>query len=162
MNSTEKLDGMMIQFRVASRELFNHYFRVDEPYAADTLSWTLVERFGEIQRLLFDKMVSEPIGLATGNYGRPQERIRVQPRIAGPVPAMINREATSGYWDYHVKAIAPEAQLIFISFFDWDQLALRDNRYVRVQIAEWPAMPEAKGKHALVESNIVEFRLRET
>ncbi len=162
MIGSKSLDEMMMQFRLASRELFNHYFRVDDPYASGKASWALEERFGELQRLLFDKMVAEPAGIDSGNYGRPQDRVLVKSRIEGPMPAMINREMSSGYWDYRVKELPSAARLIFVSFFDWDQLALRDNRYVRVQITEWLGQPEANGKHALIESNLVEFRLRPT
>jgi hypothetical protein len=54
-------------------------------------------------------------------------------------PIMLNREIDPGYWDYSIQEVAREAQLTFICFFDWDQLAYRDNRYVRVRVDSWPS-----------------------
>ncbi|HZZ91906.1 MAG TPA: hypothetical protein VFE23_05045 [Usitatibacter sp.] len=151
------LDLLMNTFRVASRELFNHYFRLDDPYSATAAAWAAEERFREVESVLFDQLVVVPIGLRLGNYGKPQERIIVKSRLGGPVPAMINREFTSGYWDYPVKEMSSSATLLFVKFFDWDQLAVRDNRYVCVQIVDWADHPEAKGKSALIETNLIEF-----
>jgi hypothetical protein len=70
---------------------------------------------------------------------------------------MLNREFSSGYWDYPLKEVTEEARLIFIRFFDWDQLAYRDNRYVLVQVQSWSAHPETVGKQGLIESQYVLF-----
>ena len=50
-----------------------------------------------------------------------------------------------------------DAEMVFVGFFDWDQLSFRDNQYVRVQLISWPAHPETKGKHALIDSQSVQF-----
>lgn len=142
------LDALMNRFRVASRELFNQYFRVDDPYEkAD--AWLLEERFSEIEEVLFEKMVLEPAELPSAVYGFVNPSVRVELKGA-TAPAMINREIDSGYWDYPLEEITQDAKLIFVSFFDWDQLGFRDNTYIRVQIAEWQTHPEAVGKHAFV------------
>ena len=41
---------------------------------------------------------------------------------------MINRNIDSGYWDYPVDAVGSDADLRFVSFFDWDCLTVRDGR----------------------------------
>ena len=153
------IDDLMNQFRIASRELFNHYFRFDDPYSIEKESWALQERFSELQRVLFDKMVVDPAGIGSGIYGHPLEQIIASGRLDGTLPAMINREKVSGYWDYPVREIPGSTKLVFVAFFDWDQLAVRDNRYVRAQIVTWPGREEAVGKHVLVESNLVKFTL---
>jgi hypothetical protein len=62
------LDEMMNRFRLASRELFNHYFRLpdtgeasgtqpDAPSEEGGGAWDLEMRFSHVERMLFDKMV---------------------------------------------------------------------------------------------------------
>lgn len=52
-------------------------------------------------------------------------------------PIMFNREIQSGYWDHPLKEVTNDAKLVFVSFFDWDDLDYRDNRYVRVIVGEF-------------------------
>jgi hypothetical protein len=47
--------------------------------------------------------------------------------------------------------------MLFVSYFDWDQLGYRDNKYVQVEIESWPMHPETGGKRALIESHYVTF-----
>jgi hypothetical protein len=70
---------------------------------------------------------------------------------------MLNRELKSGYWDFPIRQVTSDARLLFLRFFDWNVLAYRDNRYVRVQVAEWFSQPEAIGKQTLIESQYVHF-----
>lgn len=157
MTSTSDIDEMMNRFRLASRELFNHYFRLQVPYDGD--GWALEARFSEVQALLFQKLVLEPAALSGTRYGDVQSRILVQLGDTDVAPAMLNRETDSGYWDYPKKELTKEPTLVFVSFFDWDSLGFRDNRYVRVLIDSWPSCQEAVGKHALIESHYVRFAL---
>jgi hypothetical protein len=152
---TVNLDEMMNQFRIASRELFNHYFRIPEPYIND--GWVFEKRFADIEALLFEKLVSEPAALSRAGYRNPQTEILVELRAGSFAPISLNRDVDSGYWDYPVKEVAKDVRLVFISFFDWDQLAYRDNRYVRCRVEDWPTHPAAVGKHALIESQHVRF-----
>jgi hypothetical protein len=145
----------MNRFRIASRELFNQYFRVDEPYDK-TEAWLLDERHSEIEEILFEKMVLEAADLPGNTYGFVNPNILV--KLKGTAaPAMLNREIDSGYWDYPLKEITQDSKLAFISFFDWDQLGFRDNTYVRVQVVEWQSHPETVGKHAFIEPLYVSY-----
>jgi hypothetical protein len=54
-----ELDALLNRFRIASRELFNHFFRVDDPYNNEE-AWALEESYGEVETLLFEKLVLEP------------------------------------------------------------------------------------------------------
>ena len=156
MNGAIDIDGMMDRFRLASRELFNHYFR--DPGLYDGDGWALAERFSAVQDVLFQKLVVEPASLSTVSYGDPQPDILValRPGIES-APALINRETKSGYWDHPVREIAQGSKLLFISFFDWNQLDYRDNQYVRVQIEHLPSHPETGGKQALIDRRHVVF-----
>lgn len=157
METMVDIDELLRQFRLASRELFNHYFRVSNPYERGSGAWVPEERFRDVEDLLFQKLVVEPANLARVEYGDLHEGILVTPRHSGVMPALLNREMSSGYWDYPLTEITVEAQVLFLSFFDWDQLDCRDNRFVRVQIARWPAHPEAVGKHGLIEVHYARF-----
>ena len=143
-------------FRVASRELFNHYFRIhDDPYSNSDRAWLLMERFEQLERLLFKKLVVKEAGIADIGYGRVHSEITVT--CGEGAPLMINREINSGYWDYPLEKISGTPKLQFIGFFDWDVLGIRDNGYVHVQIADWPGHPEVTNKHALIHSHYVSF-----
>lgn len=156
----EDLDKSIKQFRIASRELFNDLFRVSDPYEADSNAWVLEERFREIQNLLFQKLVLEPHEMPEIKYGDAQLDIAVELHICEVTKIMLNREINSGYWDYPINEVTREAKLVFLNFFDWDQLDYRDNQYVRVQVSDWPSHPDAIGKHALIESQCVRFTRR--
>jgi hypothetical protein len=150
-----ELDESMNQFRIASRELFNHFFRVPDPYNSG--GWELEERFRAVQAVLFQELVLEPSALPHAVYGLPQPTIRVRLRHGTFAPIMLNRAVDSGYWDLPLKEVTSEAILVFVQFFDWDQLAFRDNQFVRVRIEQWPSHVEAVKKHALIESQYVAF-----
>jgi hypothetical protein len=150
-----QLDVLVNQFRLASRELFNHYFLIS-PASDD--AWGSLERFREVQEVLFRKIVTEPALLTPIPYGDAQPEISVELRDGVNVaPIMINRDIDSGYWDYPLSEVTRGAELFFVSFFDWDQLNYRDNQYVRVQVSGWIEHQELSGKHALIESQYVHF-----
>jgi hypothetical protein len=167
------LNEAMNRFRMASRELFNHYFSIpevvtatsgpmDQPEPANDglldLAWDLKERFSEVEELLYDKMVGEQAGIAPGNYGHPQPEIVVELNSAF-CPVMLNRELDSGYWDFPIEEITSDARLSFLRFFDWNVLANRDNQYVLVRVDAWLSHPETAGKRALIEARHVHFVL---
>ncbi len=155
MNIKRNIDDMMNLFRIASRELFNNFFRVNDPYNND--GWVFERRFFEVQDMLFKKLVVEPANLSELDYGDIRRDILVELRDCEVAPIMINREMNSGYWDYPLREVSGGTKLLFISFFDWDQLGFRDNRYVRAQIDDWPSHPEVIGKHVLIETHHVRF-----
>ena len=152
---------LMEGFRVASRELFNHHFRVKSAWENQEQAWLLAERFDGVRLVLFQKMVSEAIDVDVAEYGVPQERILVVPKFGTVISADINRDVDSGYWDFPTGTIHSDAVLHFVEFFDWDVLSVRDNEYVRVLIASCASNPEIAGKHALVHACQVSYRLKE-
>jgi hypothetical protein len=151
-----KIDESMKRFRLASRELFNAYFRVEEPWNND--GWRLEERFSEVEAVLFDALVARSCEIDSTKYGELQPEIQVVLNRSEFAPVMINRESDSGYWDFPVQRMTKNGKLAFIRFFDWDLLTIRDNQYVRARIEEWPEHPECVGKHALIETQYVVFQ----
>jgi hypothetical protein len=149
------LDAMMNHFRVASRELFNQFFRIPDPYNND--GWAYEERFSRVQAELFRALVVEPAKLPETQYGQLIPNIRVELRCSDRAPIMFNRDVDSGYWDHPLKEVTRDAKPSFVSFFDWDQLDYRNNRYVRAKVEAWPAQKAAEGKHALIEAQYVRF-----
>jgi hypothetical protein len=149
------IDQLVKEFRLASREMFNHFFRAYDPYSSE--AWEQVERFSGLQEVMFQKLVTEPASLTGSVYGKAQTDILVELHDLDRAPVMLNRDEDSGYWDYPVREVMRDAKLLFVAFFDWDQTAYRDNQYVRFQVAEWPSCPEAVGKHGLIEARHVRF-----
>ncbi len=151
------LDHCMNNFRAASRDLFNRYFRTKKGWKSWDESWALRENFSELELVMFQTMVCNPLGLPNTSLGQVQERIKVVAHNY-PLPAMVNRDIHSGYWDFPVCELGSRTTLLFISFFDWDNLEGFDNQYVRALILDCPRHPEINGKHALIEAELVKFR----
>jgi hypothetical protein len=162
------IDDLMNQFRLASRELFNHYFHGPDPYRygpdpykKDWHEIPATERFSEVERFLFEKMVLQSARLGRVEYGDVNKNIRVELRSPiGFVPISLNREINSGYWDYPIDKVAGNVEMAFIEFFDWSQVDYHDNRYVRVLVCRWPDHPEIDDKHGLIESQYVRFSIK--
>lgn len=159
------IDLLVVRFRLASRWLFNHYFRFDDPYnsegsdARDRFDevWDVRGRFKKVEAALFDALVIEPAGLDRIRYGEVNHHIRVA-RRSESAPVMLNRELRSGYWDHPISEVTSEVELAFVDFFDWDQVGVSENQYVQSEVIEWPGHPELAGKRALIESREVRFR----
>ena len=149
------LDHALLRFRVASRELFNTYFRVDDPYQNG--GWELEERFSMVEQELFRQLVEVNHSRELKAYGQCQPLVRVNLRNADHAPIMINRGLDTGYWDDPLTTVTAEASMSFIRFFDWDLLAVRDNQYVRVRIDAWPSHPEVVGREALIEAQYSKY-----
>jgi len=155
MTTAIDIDELICRFRIASRELYNNFFMVRNPYEND--GWDSEQRFSDVEELLFQKLVLEPTSINGEKYGRAQPMILVQLRLGEFAPIRLNREIESGYWDYPIPEVTNDARLLFLEFFDWDQLDYRNNQYVLVQVDHWPSHPETVGKRALIESQYVRF-----
>ncbi|MES2072001.1 MAG: hypothetical protein V4488_16715 [Pseudomonadota bacterium] len=149
-----ELNSLMVRFRLASRELFNHYFHAS---THDEDEWVTEERFSIVEEHLFSALVTEPANLPYVPYGQLQANILVTLRSGEFAPWMLNRENNSGYWDHPQSEFTKDAVLHFMNFFDWDVVDFKDGRYVRVVVASWPSFPEHIGRQALVESQYVQF-----
>jgi hypothetical protein len=158
MTDPVDLDTLMRQFRLASRELFNHLFRIEDPYEND--GWTPEERFRRLELLLFDVLVIGPAGLDRIGYGDTNRNIRVAlARNGESAPIMLNRGLATGYWDHPTREVGKDVGLAFVTFFDWDVLGIKDNQYVKAEVVDWPEHPELSGKRLLVEAHYVRFEV---
>lgn len=155
MTAGTNLDEAMNRFRLASRELFNNYFKLPGPSSKEGWQWE--GRFSEVEAVLYHTLVGEPASLSSTRYGELQPDVLVELSEGFRGPVMVNRGVDSGYWDDPTTDISNEVRLLFVRFFDWNLLGYRDNRYVRVHISEWDAHPELVGRHALIESQYVHF-----
>ena len=157
------VDDLINRFRVASRELFNNYFRIESPWSKENQeeAWYRQHRFVEVEKALYQQLVLDMAEIDGPGYqtNEPNPKIRLKIK-SDRAPIMLNREFTSGYWDYPVKEVTHKAVFAFVNFFDFDSLAIRDNQYVRAKVIEWAAHPETVGKHALLDANLVEYFLQ--
>lgn len=149
-----EIDEAMIKFRIASREVFNNYFRVFGPREQ---ALAMADRFSDIEALLFERLVLEPLEFPIVRYGGVQSNIRVKIRFGKHGTIMLNREINSGYWDHPVKEFTTDVELLFVSFFDFDPIVCCDNQYVMVQVHSWPQHEDLIGKRALVEAAYMSY-----
>ncbi len=90
-----------------------------------------LERFEEVEEVLFRMLVTEPFPITGVACGSLQPRIQVGRGPNSPVATiMVNREVSSGYWDHPFKELPDDARLLFIGYFDWDWLMYRGYQYV--------------------------------
>jgi len=152
------IDKYINKFRIASRELFNNHFL--EQFLENE-DWEFYELFTCIEEELFHALVTSRIGVPQINYGcYIQPEIEVIPTEGSTcgIPIMLNRVIDSGYWDHEIKRAEIGCIFSFLSFFDWDQKAYKDNRYVKAVVKCWPEHPELIGKYALIETTYVSYR----
>lgn len=141
-------------YRSNARTLWNTAFWPDP----DFQNWDSIDQFHEIEKLLFQELV-----LARLDREWPLCDLfvcaipffQVSPSIAHGTPILIQNPrpgAPTGYWDDPVNLIKPrQAELLFLAYFDWDQMDYIDLRYYRVKIVSFDSHPELIGREALIE-----------
>ena len=66
---------------------------------------------------------------------------------------MINRDEQSDYWDHPLTEIKKDdLVMVFIDYFDWDEMDLIDLRYYRVRIIASSVYPDLVGSDALIST----------
>jgi hypothetical protein len=152
-NKMEDVSNIFDHFRESARTIWNTTFWPDP----DFHEWDSIDRFDEIQRLLFDELVLAKLGR---NWPI-QDIFRVPIPFFFAVPASQTiriliqnpRSANStGYWDHPVNQISQgEAEMQFLTYFDWNRMNYVDFQYYRVQITKFDVHPELAGRGALIE-----------
>ncbi len=122
----------------------------------DFRNWDSLEQFDEIRRILFGELVLGKVGRKwplRSLFENALPFFQITPSFERPIMIQNPRpEAASGYWDHPVNRIKPGlAELLFISYFDWNEMDYADLRYYRVKIASFAAHPELVGREALIE-----------
>lgn len=145
--------GILDHYRVSARGIWNAAFWPDAAFR----NWDSVDRFDEIQRILFSELVLGKLERdwpIEDVFRIPILFLRVVPS-GESMPIMIQNprpDRPRGYWDYPQNRISPgEAEMNFLAYFDWNQLDYVDFRYYRVKIARFDAKSELIGREALID-----------
>lgn len=149
----KNIQAEILSYREAVRHLWNSSFSA----LNESLRFgTSLELFEQIDGLIFDALVCEPIGLEVKPRRSfdPILNLKVVPISSTDVPILINRATpATGYWDDPLKLIAAsEIDMTLINFFDWDPYRQKDLRYYRVRINDCNSQPNLIGRDALLET----------
>jgi hypothetical protein len=146
------VSGILDHYRVSARGIWNTAFWPD----ADFRNWDSVDRFDEIQRILFSELVLAKLGKEwpiDDVFRTPIPFLQVVP--SHTIPIMIQNprpDRPIGYWDHPLNRISPgEAEMNFLGYFDWNRLDYVDFRYYHVKIARFDAKSELVGREALID-----------
>ena len=143
------LHDRIIQFRLASRHLYNTYFY--SPSSDDVLD--AEERYSNVLESLFYNMVSYPEGLKEIPYYETQTKIVVFLKNEAQRIYHIDVETSSGNWErVRIQKSTNALKMNFECFFDWDELGIKDNRYIKGVIVSFPEYKEYIGKQGLIEA----------
>lgn len=119
-----------------------------------TIENDVVDRFEELQRLLFQTIVLDVLGVRHYLKTSPDEPcsfLRVVPK-AEVVPVMIQSAGEDGSWeDPSTRLAGEDVDFRFIDYFDWDTWGRRGFLYYRVRIAACGEHPLVVGRQALIE-----------
>ncbi len=148
------ITDLMDHYRDVARMIWNLGFRA----VPELQDWDSRDRFEEIKKLLFRSLVFARLdeGECGHEISPETERVlHVVPSGAEITPIMIHnpREGDRNrYWDDPVKQIrSADAELHFLDYFDWDDMASADFQYYRVRVGSFPAQPHLVGREALIE-----------
>jgi hypothetical protein len=143
-------------YRMSARAIWNTAFWPDQ----DFRNWESIEQFHEIEKLLFQELVLAkvdrewPLQNIFRNAIRFFHVVPSHVQVHG-IPILIQQPrpgAPTGYWDDPVNFVKPgQAELLFVAYFDWDEMDYIDLRYYRVKIARFDAHSELVGREALIE-----------
>lgn len=118
-----------------------------------------LQLYREISARLFEALVLLPLGYQ-GRIERndtPGSIANFHVVLRGPeAPLLVDRNLPHEpphIWGAPEIKVGPESgvSLRFLKFFDWDELARRDFRFMEVLIEQLQARPDLVGHHALVE-----------
>ena len=145
------ITNLMNTYRECSRNLWNAYFSSRE------FTWDLHFEYESIRKLLFEALVVYELDLdkeccAHDTVAPPA--LKVIPS-ATTVPILINRpsEDGGGYWDQEMDMSVSEGdiQLMFLDYFDYSQYPVKDFKFYRCRILQFPKHIEYEGREALIE-----------
>lgn len=155
------IDERMRRFRSASCELFNHYFHssVDGENPRDA-----EERFLAVEEELFRALVIWPEKLSdiTSPYPHPQIQVKLLPGLECAQWWQLGRQDSGvellRHYNIDRESVClPKARLKYISFSDWDDLGVKENRFVRVLVESYPDHMHLNNTVALIDAQLVRF-----
>jgi len=153
-SNVKDVSDIFDHYRISARAIWNTAFWRDQ----DFRNWDSIDRFHEIEKILFQELVLAKVEREWPLQDLFKNAIpffRVVPSGEHGTPIMIQNPrqgAPTGYWDDPVTLIKPgQAELLFIAYFDWNQMDYIDLRYYRLKIASFDAHSELVGREALME-----------
>jgi hypothetical protein len=142
---------LMNTYRECSRNLWNAYFSSLE------FTWDLHDRYESIRKLLFEALIVNELHFCeecSEDDTVPTPALKVVPD-ATSVPILINRpsDGGAGYWDQEMDMSVGEGdvQLAFLDYFDYSQYPVKDFRFYRCKILQFPSHAKYEGREALLE-----------
>jgi hypothetical protein len=145
------ITSLMNTYRECARNLWNAYFSSRE------FTWDLHDEYENIRKLLFNALVvyeldSEIECCGIGTALSPM--LNVVPS-AKSVPILINRPSKdgNGYWDQEMNMSVgtDDIRLMFLDYFDFSQFPVKDFKFYRCKILQFPKCIEYEGREALIE-----------
>lgn len=143
-----------LRYREISRLVWNLGFLPDlEPY--DYLAFA---HWRDVLARLFEGIVVAPLGLPlskspVGQPGGPQFQVKVRAGRLNVLIANLKYDGPGRAWtEVTLDFSSPEYDLRYLSYFDWDQTAPMDCRFVNAQIVRLDSDPQYVGKELLVDS----------
>lgn len=156
-----EIDILLGRYRTCCVSIWNDYFNsVIDHERLSRQCW----HFDLIKRRLFHALVLEPCGY----YLDCDSLMEDLPRLVSVErysymqnEIFINRTIEySGYWDYDIKSLSFNGvKLMFIDFFDFDEISARRFMYLLTEIALFPDAPELCGRRALIRYDGARFSL---
>lgn len=150
-----ELNERMNDFRLASRGLYNQYF-----YSSDReKAMEAEERHSNILEHLFEYMVLQPEGISGPEYFELNEQITVSLRSRTSGNYVIEVEATPGCWSLEkISCTNKSPKMHFQYYFDWDELGIKDNKYVKGTLFFCDGAEHLVGKECLFEASYAVFQ----
>lgn len=141
---------LMNAYRECSRNLWNVYFSKRENIGGS------LDAFERLRELLFDSLVMCELSYEGDGEGEdiPPPVLKVVPRESSLI--LIKRltgPGEAGYWDQEKDlAVGPEdITLLFIDYFDFSQVPIKDFHYFLCKILDFPAHVPYEGREALLQ-----------
>ena len=166
MNQPTSLDGkrdcteLFMQYREMARLIWNLAFWAKAEVRASDCFQTgdYVAAFREIAARLYEGMVLLPLGyedrvIDIDSPGRTVP-FHIELKYGGTKLLVARNGPTEPgriYENHKLPLDLGSYELIFVDFFDWSQLDLRDFRFFEVLIKRLDAKPEYAGHHGLIE-----------
>jgi len=143
------------KYREAARHLRNVYY-CNNNHESD---WGLRSDFNEIRKLLYHHLILNELDLTEVRDFRNEPSKYFNLVSDGNIlPAMINRNGDSGYWDHPItKLVDDEYDIRFIDYFDFDQMGHCDFRYILARIFFSKNHPQINNYNALIETQYVQI-----
>jgi hypothetical protein len=150
----EDISSVFDHYRSSARAIWNTAFWPDP----DFRNWDSIDQFHEVEKLLFQELVLAKVDREwplCDLFVNAIPFFHIAPSIVHGTPILIQNPrpgAPTGYWDDPVNLIKPrQAELLFVAYFDWNEMDYIDPRYYRVKIASFDAHSELVGREALIE-----------